>query len=206
MNVVCVGSHPDDVEMGMGGTILKHTKNGDNVTIVLCTLGGASGHHRERKKEAKKAAMILGVKDLQILNYPVSKLNKPSKEFVNILRKIIVKTKAQRVYTHSPCDFHQVDVSVSKSSIKASEKIKHVFFYETISSTTPDFKPNSYVDITKFISKKLQSLRSHKTQADRFYLSPNVIKSLANTRYVCGKVGSNSKGFAEAFTAYRYTI
>ena len=143
MNVVCIGSHPDDVEMGMGGTILKHTKNGDNVTIVLCTLGGASGHHRERKKEAKKGAMILGVKDLQILNYPVSKLNKPSKEFVNILRKIIVKTKAQRVYTHSPCDFHQVHVSVSKSSIKASEKIKQVFFYETRSSTTPDFKPNS---------------------------------------------------------------
>jgi len=206
MNVICIGSHPDDVEMGMGGTILKHTKEGDNVTIVLCTLGGASGHHRERKTEAKKAAMILGVNDLQILDYPVSKLNKPSKEFVNILRKVILKIKPERVYTHSPCDYHQVHVCVSKSSIKASKEIKQVFFYETISSTTPEFKPNAYVDITKFINKKLHSLHSHNTQSDRFYLSPNVIKSLANTRYVWGKVGPDSNGFAEAFTTYRYFI
>ena len=74
MKIVCVGAHPDDVELGMGGTITNHVKNGDRVSIILCTLGGVSGDPKSREREAYQASKVLGVNDLTILNYPVFKL------------------------------------------------------------------------------------------------------------------------------------
>lgn len=205
MKIIAIGAHPDDVEIGMGGTIINHVNKGDDVIIVLTTLGGVSGDPKDRKKEAKKAAKILGVTKLKILNYSVLKLNNPENEFSKLIEKIFRREKPDRVYTHSPMDFHQVHVGVSNSVVRAAKNIKQVFFYETISSTTTEFRPNGFVDITKMINQKIKSLDVHGSQSHRFYIKPNVIKSLANTRYVWGKVGSNSKGYAEAFYIYKFT-
>ncbi|MDH3619226.1 MAG: PIG-L family deacetylase, partial [Nitrosopumilus sp.] len=108
MKIVCVGAHPDDVELGMGGTIANHVKNEDQVSIILCTLGGVSGDPKSREKEAFQASKRLGVKDLQILDYPAFKLNKPEPEFTGILEKVFDSIKPTRVYTHALTDFHQV--------------------------------------------------------------------------------------------------
>ena len=206
MKVVCIGAHPDDVELGMGGTIVNHIKNGDTVTIILCTLGGVSGDPQSREKETYQAAKILGVNNLKILNYPVMKLNEPKKEFTEILRKLFDEIKPDRIYTHTSSDVHQVHVGVNKSVVNASKNIDQILFYETISSTTPEFLPNAYVDITKTINQKIKSLQAHRSQSHRFYIKPNVIKSLANTRYVWGKVGPNSRGYAEAFHMYKFIL
>ena len=115
MKIVSVGSHPDDVELGMGGTLAKHKDRGDDTFVILCTLGGVSGDPRQREEEALKAINVLGVKKLRIINYPVSKLNKPTVEFEKIMKKIIDEIGPNRVYTHSPFDYHQVHVGVSKT-------------------------------------------------------------------------------------------
>lgn len=206
MKVISIGAHPDDVEMGMGGTIVNHVNRGDEVIIVLTTLGGVSGDPKGRKEEARKAAKILGVTKLQILDYSVIKLNKPVNELSKIIENILRKEKPDRVYTHSPTDFHQVHVGVSNSVIKAAKNIDQIFFYETISSTTTEFHPDAYVDITKTISQKIKSLEAHKSQSHRTYIKPNVIRSLANTRYIWGKVGSNSNGYAEGFMIHKLII
>jgi LmbE family N-acetylglucosaminyl deacetylase len=206
MKVISIGAHPDDVEMGMGGTIANHVNRGDEVIIVLTTLGGVSGDPKGRKEEAKKAAKILGVTKLQILDYSVLKLNKPVNELSKIIENILRKEKPDRVYTHSPTDFHQVHVGVSNSVIKAAKNIDQILFYETISSTTTEFRPDAYVDITKTISQKIKSLEAHRSQSHRTYIKPNVIRSLANTRYIWGKVGSNSSGYAEGFMIHKLII
>lgn len=204
MKVVCIGAHPDDVEMGMGGSIVNHVKKGDSVSIILCSVGGVSGNPKSREREAHQAAKILGVDDLKIMNYSVLKLNKPEKEFARILQKMFNGIKPDRIYTHTASDSHQVHVGVNKSVLSAAKNIDQVLFFETISSTTPEFLPNVYTDITKTMKQKIKSLQAHKSQSHRFYIKPNVIKSLANTRYVWGKVGSNSNGYAEAFRIHRF--
>jgi len=204
MKIVCIGAHPDDVEMGMGGTIVNHVKKGDKVSIILCTMGGVSGDPKSREREAFQSAKILGVDDLKIMNYSVFKLNKPEKEFARILEKVFNEIKPDRAYTHTASDIHQVHVGVNKSVISAAKNINQILCYETISSATPEFLPNAYVDITKTIKQKIKSLQTHKSQSHRFYIKPNVIKSLANTRYVWGKVGTNSKGYAEAFQIHKF--
>jgi LmbE family N-acetylglucosaminyl deacetylase len=203
--IVVIGAHPDDPEGGMGGTLAKHSYKGDDVHIILCTLGGVLGDPKEREDEAKVAARLLNAK-LKVLDYPVSKLNQTSIEFVNVLKEAIERFYPDRLYTHSLFDYHQVHVAVSKSALKAAGGIKQILFYEYVSSTTPEFKPNAYVDISKYIELKVKCVEAHKSQTNKFYMHPNVIRSLANTRYVWGKVGPNPNGFAEAFVIHKFIV
>ena len=54
MIVASIGAHPDDVELGMGGTLAKHSKRGDEIHIITCILGigGISGDPKIREEEA----------------------------------------------------------------------------------------------------------------------------------------------------------
>jgi LmbE family N-acetylglucosaminyl deacetylase len=203
--IVSIGAHPDDVELGLGGTLLKHRFMGDKVHIILCTLGGVSGDPDERKEEARRAAAILGG-HLHILDYPVSKLNRASIEFGNFIGKAIDTINPDRVYVHSSFDSHQVHVAVSESVLRAIKDTKQVFFYESIASSTFEFRPNAFVDITDFIDQKIKSIDEHKSQSGRMYIKPNVVRSLANTRYIQSKIGSNPYGMAEAFIIHRIIL
>lgn len=206
MRIVCIGAHPDDIEIGTAGTMAMHKERGDEVHGILCTLGGVRGSPEGREKEAREAADILGFR-LHSLDYPASKLNKSSEEFVLIISKLIKDIAPDRIYTHSPLEYHQVHTSVANSVFEASKAVDQVLCYEVTASTTTHFRPNAFVEITEFIEPKLRSLAAHKSQiADRFYIQPNVIRSIANTRYVWGKVGTDPNGLAEAFQVHRFVL
>jgi len=63
VDIMAFGAHPDDVELGCGGTIAKEINNGSSVVIVDLTQGelGSRGSAELRKKEAESAAQVLGV-------------------------------------------------------------------------------------------------------------------------------------------------
>ena len=203
--VVSIGAHPDDVEIGTGGSLAKHTDKGDDTHIILCTLGGVSGDPKVREQEALAAAGILGA-HLHIIDYPVSKLNEPSYDFVKVIKKVIDEINPDRIYVHSPFDYHQVHVTVCRSAIRAAKNIKQILFYEETASTTADFKPNAFVDVTNYIDLKIKSAEVHRTQSSKIYMQPNFLRSLANTRYVLSKIGLNPNGMAEAFILYKFIL
>ena len=62
MNILIVGAHPDDYELGMAGTIKKHIVEGHNIISIIMSNGEAIGNANERAKEAKKSAKFLGIK------------------------------------------------------------------------------------------------------------------------------------------------
>lgn len=70
-DALCIGAHPDDVEMGMGGTVAALVAAGRRVAIVSLTHGelGTFGDAETRVREAQAAAKVLGV-DLRILDHP----------------------------------------------------------------------------------------------------------------------------------------
>lgn len=206
-SILAVGAHPDDVEQGMGATMAKHRSIGDHTCMIICTLGlgGSCGDLRLREEEARNAARILGT-DLLVLDYPVLKLNKPTKDFEQILKKTLEDIHPDRIYTHSPNDYHQVHNTVARCVTTVSAKVKQLVYFEDISSTTPDFRPNAYVDVTDFMEAKLASLQEHRTQSSKYYLQHNVLKSLAYARYVMSKIGNRPNGMAEAFSIQRFII
>ena len=71
MNVLAIGGHYDDIELGAAGTIAKHVARGDNVTFVVVThsdytnhSGGLLRSKSQAKKEGEAAARILGVDNI----------------------------------------------------------------------------------------------------------------------------------------------
>ena len=64
MIILAVGAHPDDIEFGCGGTLIKYAKKGHNVFLLVLTLGSFGGGVDIRRKEQLKAVKFIGVKDL----------------------------------------------------------------------------------------------------------------------------------------------
>lgn len=191
----------------MGGTVAKHTRRGDDVTIVICTqgIGGDSGDPKLREIEARKSADILGAK-LRILDYPVLKLNTASPEFTRLIRQVLEEFNPDRLYTHSPHDYHQVHEVVTAAVLESSQQVPQVLHFEVSSSTTSEFKPNAFVDITEFIQYKIECMRIHNTQSKKLYMQENIARSLAQSRYVLSKIGKKPNGMAEAFAISRLSI
>jgi LmbE family N-acetylglucosaminyl deacetylase len=205
--ILCIGAHPDDLELGMGGTIAKHVERDHEVHLLICTqgIGGRSGDPELRMVEAEKAADILGA-DLHLVDYPVLRLNKPSSDFSKTIGNWIENINPDRVYTHSPLDYHQIHQTVAQSVTDVVDNVKELVYYEVLSSTSPDFKPNAYVDITDYIDVKLKSLSMHQTQESKLYHIVNAVKSLAYARYSLSKIGLKPNGMAEAFTINRFIV
>ena len=101
MKVLVIAAHPDDEVLGMGGTITKYVKNGDSVKIIIMATGIFSRRSSDNtnanvydvnenilqkmakqvqnlQKDAIKASKIMGVKDIEFLNFPDNEMDKKS--------------------------------------------------------------------------------------------------------------------------------
>ena len=79
-SILCVVAHPDDEALGVGGTLIKHVERGDNVNIVIFSLGETSKlrkniNSERRLKSAKEWSKRAGSNIYSILNYPDQKLD-----------------------------------------------------------------------------------------------------------------------------------
>lgn len=76
LDILAFGSHPDDVEIGLGGTLIKHAKMGYKCGIVDLTAGesGTNGTPEIRRAEALKSAEIMGMAARDCLGLPDARL------------------------------------------------------------------------------------------------------------------------------------
>src|SRR2546428_14180724 len=63
MNILALGAHPDDIEIGCGGTLLKYTKAGHGVYLMVLTEGAQGGSAKVRRDEQLAPCRILGAKE-----------------------------------------------------------------------------------------------------------------------------------------------
>ncbi|MDD2439246.1 MAG: PIG-L family deacetylase [Methanosarcinaceae archaeon] len=165
MRVLSLGAHPDDIEIGMGGTLAKYSKKGHEVLMLIATVPNKK---EMRIKESEKAARILGA-ELNILNINPEKLVF-SRELVRELDKVMSDFCPDVVFTHWVHDSHQDHVSIAKATIASTRKNGYsVYMYE---QTIPGgivpycFRPQMYVDISDVIELKKESVIAHKSQLD----------------------------------------
>lgn len=95
---------------------------------------------------------------------------------------------------------------MSECATNAPKGVQQVLFYEIISSSSPEFRADAYVDITDYIDKKMECIAPHNTQSSKLYMQDHAIRSLAHTRYILGNIGTRYDGMAEAFTIKRMVI
>ncbi len=177
--ILAIGAHPDDVEIGCGGALLKHSHAGDEIHILTLTYGAHGGDSALRFNEAKRAAQALGA-ILHIENLLDTQIQE-SGDTIKCIERVVSKLKPDLVYTHSINDSHQDHRNVHKASMVACRSIANIECYQSPSSTIA-FQPNHFVDISRELSEKLSLLHCYQSQVKKCnYLEDSLIE--ANARY-----------------------
>jgi len=107
LDVLAFGAHPDDVELGCGGTLASLTQSGRKVGIVHMTSGeaGTRGSAAERQAEAASAAEALGVPHLEFLDFGDGSL-RTSKQEEDQLITVLRRWRPEIVLAPAPQDRH----------------------------------------------------------------------------------------------------
>lgn len=201
MKILAIGAHPDDVEIGCGGFLIKASRLGHNVNIFLLTLGGVSGDKIIRKQEATTSAEIIGAENLWFGGYEDTKLGVNS-DLINSIEEVVVKADPDLILTHSIGDEHHDHRAVGYSTIEAARYYPNIITYEL--PLIKDFKPEVFIDISDTIEEKVELLSLYKTQNKKEYITKNAIYGLASYRARQSRLKIIK--FAEAFQVVKLTF
>ena len=199
MNILAIGAHPDDIEIGCGGSLIKYSRAGHNVYLLIMTAGEMGGDADIRKSEQLESAKVIEAKDVIFKDYPDTNLPL-NKILISNIEAVVKKTKPELIFVNYTHDTHQDHRTLAKGTISATRYIKNVLFYEV--PTTHDFNPSVYVDITDVIEQKVGCLEAHASQVMKTNIEGlsivEIAKSSATFRGIQGRVK-----FAEGFVPLR---
>ena len=211
--IIVVAPHPDDEILGCGGAILRHIHEGDDVAWLIVTKPPEDIHWSkefllQRKKNIIDVAEMVNFSEVFELNFPATKLDIiPKGEIISEISKIFEEFKPNQIYSPHRGDAHS-DHKIVFDAVNACSKwfrypyVKKILSYETPSETEFNYKddnlffPNTYVDISKYLEKKLEIMSIYESEISDFPFPRSIetVKALARWR------GSNA-GYdaAEAF-------
>lgn len=204
MRVLAIGAHFDDVELGCGGALIRHTTNGDDVSILVVTKSDYVSKNVEHIRE-EQTALNEGLKSANMLHAnlisgPFKTLElEASKELVNFLCEEVHKINPQVVYTHFVGDQHLDHQAVAKASLIATRCVNKVVSYvSNVYDTHPVFSPNYFVDISSVFERKMDLIDCFVSEKETH---PNWRRQLESLNGLYGiKIG---KKFAEPFEIIR---
>ncbi|MGG5488030.1 bacillithiol biosynthesis deacetylase BshB1 [Gaetbulibacter sp. PBL-D1] len=226
LDILAIGAHPDDVELGCGATIAKEIANGKTVGIIDLTRGelGTRGTVETRKEEAENSAKILGVSVRENLGFADGFFINDKEHQLEVI-KMIRKYQPEIVLCNAIDDRHidhgkgsklVSDACFLSGLIKIETEIegkpqeqwrpKHVYHYIQWKTIEPDF----VVDVSDVIDIKMKSVLAYKTQFyDPSNTAPNTPISSKNftdsVKYRARDLGRLiGVEFAEGFTVERY--
>jgi bacillithiol biosynthesis deacetylase BshB1 len=178
VDVLLFGAHPDDVEWGAGGTILKLKANGTSFGIVDLTRGemGSRGTTEEREKEAQDAALWMGAAFRESLDLPdcgVMDSVENRKQIASVIRryrpKLVLAPYWQDRHPDHAATGHLVRNAAIHCTLRKSNdpNLPHkpsAYLYYLLHHFTP---PSMVVDISDVYHRKLELLRMHASQFAR---------------------------------------
>ena len=174
-NVLAIGAHFDDIELGAGGTIARHVAEGDNVTMMVLTNSAYYNYDGtlERsvevaRQEGEVASKILGVNDLISIGLETKTL-KYGFELIESLNEVVDKNNIDCIYTHWDKDVHQDHSNIGRATLNAGRHINNILMYRSNwYYTTSEFRGNYFVDITDYIATKIRAVKAHKNEYKKY--------------------------------------
>lgn len=180
LDILAIGSHPDDVELSCSGTIAKEVDRGKKVGILDLTRGelGTRGTAETRDKEAKNAADILGVSVRENLEFSDAFFINNTAHQLEII-KILRKYRPEIVLCNAVDDRHidhgkGAKLTSDACFLSGLRKIETIYEGESQQAWRPkhvyhyiqwkNLKPDVVVDISGYIDKKMESVKAYKSQ------------------------------------------
>lgn len=184
MNILAIGCHPDDLEIGCGGTLSKYAEQGHSV--VMCHVANGNMGHAVimpeelriiRTKEAEEAGKLICASEVINLDINDLEIDSHNKATVKKVIEVVRYVKPDIIITHSPDDYMKDHLEVSRLVFDASfsSSVPHMYteneaypcivpvlYMDTLAGI--NFLPNEYVDISGTIEKKIGALDCHQSQ------------------------------------------
>ena len=210
MNILCIGAHFDDVEIGCGGTVAKWSQQGHKVTIMVFTESGYSDENgksiRESNnaiEEGKAAARILGASLYENhKRFPVFGLANTDDLRRDILRAI-KELEVDTMLCHWTGDVHSDHLELGKAAIMSARHLPRLLMYRSnYYDSGKTFNPGLYVDISDTFNLKIEAIKEYRTEFSR---SGTIwVEYLEGLNRMDGmKVGVK---YAESFEAVRFLL
>lgn len=215
--ILVIAPHADDEVIGLGGTLLKHKLNSDEIYVCIVTRGVPPAFSEEFMKNLRQETIechrLLGVTKTFFLEFPSVILDSvPRYDLNGAILNVVAQVAPQIVYIPHFGDMQRDHAIVAEASMVAVRpkydfKIEAIYSYETLSETewnSPHcaniFVPQRYVDITSVFDKKKELLNCYKSQLSEFP-NPRSLKAVQSlAEYRGSTVGVR---FAEAFSVIR---
>ena len=222
MRVLVVAPHADDETLGVGGTIARHVREGDDVAVVVMTGPGEGAHPvfpnevwDTVRTEARRAADVLAVSQLIFRELPAVLVpDRPVWEVNREAAAVLEQTTPDVLYVPFPFDLHRdhrdifYAFSVAwRPTTPVGRDVRAIYAYETLSEThwnppyvEAGFTPNTYVDISDDLDTKLRALSCYESQLLPFPHARSLQAVEHQARWRGAQVGMQA---AEAFVTIR---
>jgi len=179
LDILVIGAHPDDAEIGCGGTIAHYKKKGKNIGILDLSNGEPTpfGSVEKRLAEAKAASEVLHV-DIRITLDMTNRYIENTIENREKVSEVIRKYKPNVLITHPSDDWHPdhiachqlVNAAKFQSKLTQTESQypeyypKYVFYFDHSHLKDKNRKLDFLVDISDSIEEKITALKAYKSQ------------------------------------------
>ena len=195
MRILAIGAHPDDIEFGCGGTLIKYARQGHEVSLLVMTDGGGGGDGVIRRGEQEASARILRSSKTFWGEYPDTAIPL-DRGLIQRVERVIHEVQPDFIFVHFGDDTHQDHRHLSTSTLTATRYTRNVLFYE--GPTTQNFSPSVFVDIASVLEDKVASLQAHTSQVTKTNIEGlsivDIARSSAHFRGIQGRV-RDAEGF-----------
>jgi CheY-like chemotaxis protein len=176
IRVLAIGAHPDDIEIGCGGSLLRHKANGDKICILTINNNETADKPNTKLNAITNVAKQLKSK-LIIGNLNNNKVIE-NYDTINLIKRAVESFKPTVIYTHSANDSHQDHHNVHLATIVAAQQVPSIYCYQT-STVTSDFHPGLFIDISAYINEKIKLVSFYQSLPICDYLQETAIRSTA---------------------------
>ena len=174
-NILVIGAHFDDAELGCGGTMAKLSAEGKNVYKLTLTDNVTDFRQMNilvdmdsSKIDSANACKVLGVKEIEFDMVKCNELTYNTK-LMQKIESIIWDNKIDTVFIHNDCDINQDHVAASKLCLTAARHCKNIFYYQSNGYVLDkSYYPTYFIDISNYYEKKKKALYHYQEAHNRF--------------------------------------
>ena len=164
--VLAIGAHPDDLEIGIGGTLARFARAGARVVMAVVSI---PNNFETRLAEARGGARILGAELRVLLNggrcCRVEDLK--TYELVTLLDALVEELAPAAVLAHGSSDFHRDHVLVHNAAL-ATQRLRFFdlfcYYPTNCRPVQTSFLPRVYVNVSQTINTKIEAIEAHSSQ------------------------------------------